>query len=213
VRDLRAGADRREVCEPDQRNARPVLESQSVRAPAAALGEQSEGGEVVSRFGFEIPSETEAREFLDWRARSKMFQSDLHLDALSCVRALQPVTTASDRAAAKIPLDFAPVFPCSSCGKFAFSQPTRCYWCATSVSGNQISVVARDATAPCAIETTHGPLKDEHHVDDRERATNVRLEQRAHGVAVVDLALEQFDVWVGARHDGSRAGRLEPEST
>lgn len=48
--------------------------------------------------------------------------------AIACYR--RPVTTPAERELAQQPLAMAPTFACLDCGKFAFSKPTRCYWCA-----------------------------------------------------------------------------------
>lgn len=45
----------------------------------------------MSRFAFEIPTEQEAREFLEWRRKNEMYQNDLHADALACQRRLRSV--------------------------------------------------------------------------------------------------------------------------
>lgn len=54
------------------------------------------------------------------------------LQQLAIERFAMPVTTPAERAAARAPNCHAgiPTFACIDCGKFAFSKPTLCYWCA-----------------------------------------------------------------------------------
>jgi hypothetical protein len=97
----------------------------------------------VSRFAFEIPTAAEAREFLEWRAKNKMFQSDLYQDTIACQRVIAPfpapaerdVTSPAERDVTCLQNGSAqfPTFACMDCGKFAFSKPTLCYWCGSSV--------------------------------------------------------------------------------
>lgn len=51
---------------------------------------------------------------------------------LAIARYFTPVTTPAERELARLPNCSAhlPTFACMDCGKFAFSKPTLCYWCA-----------------------------------------------------------------------------------
>lgn len=39
-----------------------------------------------------------------------------------------PVTTAAERLAVQTPADRGATFSCTSCGRFAFCEPTFCFW-------------------------------------------------------------------------------------
>lgn len=47
----------------------------------------------MSRFAFEIPTEQEAREFLEWRRRTNNYQAELYADTIACQRRLRDVKT------------------------------------------------------------------------------------------------------------------------
>jgi hypothetical protein len=49
---------------------------------------------------------------------------------MAIARYHQPVISPSERARiAAIDVEKLDCFPCSSCGKFAFAQPSTCFWC------------------------------------------------------------------------------------
>jgi len=82
----------------------------------------------VSRFAHAIPTEAEARELLRWRREKSEYQGELYPDAIACLRRLLPVARQAALLANRA-FTPTPAHPCASCGRFAFPQPTRCFWC------------------------------------------------------------------------------------
>jgi len=92
----------------------------------------------MGRFQFESPTPEQAKTFLSWRRRNEEYQGELHSDAVVCVRRLRPVITPRERVLIESMRGQprAEVFTCASCGNFAFSRPTICYWCANDLRGS-----------------------------------------------------------------------------
>jgi len=81
-----------------------MLEHAGLRAATARRGAwitSSKAGRTVSRFRFDPPTPEEAREFLEWRRKNRMYQGELYQDALICERRLIPMTTEEERRAVR----------------------------------------------------------------------------------------------------------------
>lgn len=59
------------------------------------------------------------------------YPNDPQGQKIAAVKWLMAHSTEAERAASKAFTPSDPTFACESCGRFAFSKPTTCFWCTT----------------------------------------------------------------------------------
>lgn len=70
----------------------------------------------------------------DVKVAARSYQAEMYHDAVDAERALWPVSSAHERAAAKL-FKLGASYPCLGCTKFAFARPgVRCFWCRKKIT-------------------------------------------------------------------------------